>query len=273
MTRLIYTILNALCSIWLLLGFTTSSALELVIAPIIAGEVIHDQLSPASFELNKHFPNSYIHVPEDIDDYLARHDKTDITYADESYGSILVQEHNYIPLLRTNEVAKVFFASLTNYNMDEIARNQDIMIAANRNDLLLTGLALRLMNDDSRFKLFDRNTNLIIRLLKNENMVGVLPEEDLMLLPTNLKNKVYTLHQRKLSPFYLLINPKHKSSAQRIQGIMHEFHKNWDRSQSKYVYLNYYTLRKVTSQDIEYLNSKERYIEHKNALSRLRKIP
>lgn len=273
MTRLLNAALQTLCCIWLLMSSITSSALELVFAPIVAGEVLHDQLSPISSELNKHFPKSYIHVPEDIEDYLARYDKTDITYADESYGSILVQEHGYIPILTTNEVAKASFASLINYPMDEIERNPNIIITANRNDLLLTGQALKLIDDDTRFKFFDRNTNLIIRLLKNKNLVGVLPEEDIMLLPPNLKHKVFTLHQRKLSPFYLLIHPRHKNSAERIQNIMYEFHKNWDRSQSKYVYLNYYTLRKVTSNDIEYLNEKERYKEHINALNRLRKLP
>lgn len=247
--------------------------MQLVFVPIVSEEIIHDQLSPISNELNKYFPGSFIRVPKDSEEYLNTHSSMDLTYTDEAFGSILMGQYGFIPVLVTNEILKATLVSLTNFDLSDLSASRKAILAANRQDLLLSEIALTLSKNQSSTQLFDNNDNLLISLLRHKEMVGVLPEEDIELLPHNLKTKLFILHQRKVSPLYLLVHPRHASKIEKIQRILFDFHKNWDRSQTKYTYLNYYSLRYVTNQDIERLNNKDLYIRHRKALDKIREIP
>lgn len=248
-------------------------ALELAFLPFVSAEIVHDQLSPISSELNKHFPGSYIYVPKDLNDYLNRHDAMDATYADESVASQLISEHDYIPLLVTNEIVKATLVSMSNYTFSELRRKPDIVVGVNQRDLLVTGFAFSELGGSLKYRFFDSNTNLLITLLKNKQMVGALPEEDIDLLPNTLKSKLSIFHQRKLSPVYFLVHPRHKSIAKKIQNVLFEFHKNWDRSQTKYVYLNYYTLKPIPPDERDYLNQKPLYKKYNDILKKLNVRP
>lgn len=248
-------------------------ALELAFLPFVSAEIVHDQLSPISSELNKHFPGSYIYVPKDLNDYLNRHDAMDATYADESVASQLITEHDYIPLLATNEIVKATLVSMSNYTFSELRRKPDIVVGVNQRDLLVTGFAFSELGGSLKYRFFDSNTNLLITLLKNKQMVGALPEEDIDLLPNTLKSKLSIFHQRKLSPVYFLVHPRHKSITKKIQNVLFEFHKNWNRSQTKFVYLNYYTLKKIQQDERDYLSQKELYTKYNRILKQLNAQP
>jgi len=260
--------LARLCFIWVVAFSPISIALELAIVPMVDAEVVHDQLSPVSSELNKHFPGTYIHTPKDLNDYLNRYDSMDITYADEAIASQLITDHGYIPLLVTNEVVKATLVSMSNYTFSELNRKPDVIVSVNKNDLLITGFAMTGLWKKHKFKFFDSNTNLMISLLKNKQMVGALPEEDIDLLPITLKSKLSSFHQRKLSPIYFIIHPKHKPISKKLQNVLYKFHKHWDRSQAKYSYLNYYTLKKIPQDEYDYLKQESLYKKYK----RIRKL-
>lgn len=267
------TVTMQLCAAWVLTHSPLVLALELAFLPFVDPEIIHDQLSPVSSELNKHFPGSYLHVPRDLNDYLKRHDTMDTTYADESIASQLITKHGYIPLLVTNEIVKATLVSMNNYTLSELNRKRDIVVGVNQRDLLITGFAMLELGENFKYRFFDSNTNLLITLLKNKAMVGALPEEDINLLPNTLRSKLSIFHQRKLSPVYLLIHPKNKSIAPKIQSVLFDFHKNWDRSQTKYVYLNYYTLKKIRQDEHEYLSQQSLYEKYNRILERLSTLP
>lgn len=269
MMKQICTITMQLFTVWVLMYNPAIRALELAFLPFVSSEIVHDQLSPISSELNKHFPGTYIHVPKDLNDYLNRHDVMDATYADESVASQLITEHNYIPLLVSNEIIKATLVSTTNYTFSELNRKQDIVIGVNQRDLLISGFAMSEIGKNPKYRFFDSNTNLLITLLKKKHMVGALPEEDIDLLPNTLKSKLSILHQRKLSPVYFLINPKHTSIAKEIQNVLFEFHKNWNRSQTKYVYLNYYTLKIIQQDEYDYLSQKNLYEKYNRILKQI----
>lgn len=273
MIKQVFTVaiqLGILCGLMYVSG---TRALELAFLPFVDSEVIHDQLSPVSSELNKHFPGTYIHAPKDLEDYLSRHDNMDATYVDESIASQLITEHDYIPLLVSNEVIKATLVSMTNYTFSELNRKQDIIVGVNQRDLLVTGFAFSELGGSLKYRFFDSNTNLLITLLKNKEMVGALPEEDIDLLPNTLKSKLSIFHQRKLSPVYFLVHPRHKSIAKKIKNVLFEFHKNWDRSQTKYVYLNYYTLKPIPPDERDYLNQKPLYKKYNDILKKLNVRP
>ena len=260
---------SRLCIVWLLVLSPITTALELTFIPFAPNEVIQDQLSPITSELNKHFPGSYISVPKNLNQYLDPKSSMDITYADESIASLLITRFGYIPLLTSNEIIKATFVSLTNYPFNELKKQPQIVISVNKRDLLTLALAFLETPEDTNFRFFESNTNLLISLLKDKNMVGVLPEEDVSLLPNNLRTKLSILRQRKLSPIYFLMHPKHASIAKKLQTIVYEFHKNWDRSQTKYAYLNYYTLEKTRKDERDYLSSKSLYTKYNRVLKRI----
>lgn len=226
--------MKTLIACWLLLSSmlfsqaSHSQSLTLGLEPLLPGKMYQKELSPLFTHLDTLYDFKYLPVST-LDEYRQQALNTDFNYSyvSQAYYQFL-QGFGYRAILASTQAIPVVLVGKTGSSLKQAQRNPKQKIYYVKNDLM-SYYQVYLWQKDFKVQAIGMSTsnNVIIKVLKEKDSVGIISETEIGLLPKSLQDNLKILLKGEASFVYAVAHQSMEPGFNQLKKQLKDFHNNF----------------------------------------------